>query len=709
MSRVRDSNGIWLDTSVFRETGAFYKKNGFYCDEPWGSPTWYKFWYRERSRCINGYTVDGVKITGDHYHYLNFCPIKLVEDNTKTKSKKISSFPDFWDGDFNYFWFRNIAKYGVVDAIIDSEKERKRINSLSKEEEDKELLKIFKSLKLFYDIEVKYMRGGWNLIVGKSRRRGYSYKNAAIASNNYFTKPNSHTLFGAYEKKYLYPKGICSMAIMNINFINENTGWVMPSDYIQRPNHYKSSYAEKHNGVYIEKGFLSEVSAETFKDNPDAIRGKDIEDLFFEESGAFGTPGLLKESYASSQDCVTAGAIKTGMITVFGTSGDMEGGTYDYADMFQRPEAFGFLPFNDIWGVSEDSGKIGFFHPINWNTEGYYDKQGNSDTESAKNLELDIRKKLIKNGATSIEIQKRMQERPLNPNEAFSSISVNNFPVAELKKQLSKVKSKGWQEIKGTPVNLVYEKGVVKSKPILDASVTPITSYHHIPTNKRGCPVIYEYPVNNTPRGLYKIGYDPIRQEIGSSLASIVVYKSLHKSSVYHSNIVAEYVGRYEDPDDIDRIAYYLSILYNTTIMYENEVTSVKNYFRRIKKLHHLTKQPDLVISKNIKNSRTSRVYGCHMTSQLKDAGERYIKSWLLTVLDYDENGNAITVVDRIYSIRLLEELIAYSRKGNFDLISALIMCMFQVQEEELGKEFDSGSENNKVKSLLSMIGEMYN
>ena len=42
----------------------------------------------------------------------------------------------------------------------------------------------------------------------------------------------------------------------------------------------------------------------------------------------------------------------------------------------------------------------------------------------------------------------------------------------------------------------------------------------------------------------------------------------------------------------------------------------------------------------SVKNSKVARVYGCHMNVQLKDAGERYVKTWLLTTLDYDENGN---------------------------------------------------------------------
>src|SRR5690606_15853683 len=145
-----------------------------------------------------------------------------------------------------------------------------------------------------------------------------------------------------------------------------------------------------------------------------------------------------------------------------------------------------------------------------------------------------------------------------------------------------------------------------------------------------------------------------------------------------------------------------------TKIMYENEVTGVKTYFQRIKRLDLLAVQPEGVISKNIKNSKVARVYGCHMNDQLKDAGERYVKEWLLTVLDYDEHGGRISVIDRIYSIRLLEELIAYNRKGNFDAVSALFMCMFQVQEETLGKVHDENKENETAKKLLENIKNMY-
>ena len=61
------------------------------------------------------------------------------------------------------------------------------------------------------------------------------------------------------------------------------------------------------------------------------------------------------------------------------------------------------------------------------------------------------------------------------------------------------------------------------------------------------------------------------------------------------------------------------------------------------------------------------------MNTQLKDAGERYIKQWLTEVVDFDENNNPITNISNIYSLRLIEELLNYNKKGNFDSVSSLI------------------------------------
>lgn len=698
LGSIRNPDRIWINTEVFREEARKFQKYGAYCLDPWGSPDWFTYWQEQRSRIINGHSVGGVKVTGDHYFYLNFCPILKAEDMNAKKSAKITDFPDFWDGDYNYFWSREIAFNGIVDGLGLPTSELSELD-------------LFKGLQLEVSIEEQYLSGGYNLIVGKSRRKGYSYKNAAIAVKNYLCYPRSLTIFAAYEKKFLYPKGIFTMSSNYLNFINANTAWVYPKDTVDKMDHVKASTIEYRSGVKIETGFLSEIMALTFKDNADAARGKDARDVIFEESGAFGTPGLLKGSYAATQDCVMAGAIKTGMITVFGTSGDMEGGTADYSEMHSNPLRFGMLPFQNIWDEDSEDMKCGFFHPITWNMEGYYDEQGNSDIQSAKTLELAQRKVLLDNGATSADIQKRMQEKPLGPFEAFGMVSVNNFPVLELKRQLEIVKAKNLHMIMGTPVKLFYdyESKKVKAEPILDGTANVIYRQKPDNTSLEGCPVIYEYPAETPMRGAYKIGYDPYRQDKGSSLAAVYVYKSVIIGDRTKRIIVAEYVGRPGEADDVNYICRLFAELYNTTIMHENEVTHVKDYFRRRKQLHYLAYQPDEVIKKNVKNSKVNRLYGCHMIDQLKDAGEKYIKSWLLDTLDFDDDGMPIRALDQIYSIGLLEELIGYNRKGNFDRVMALMQVMFQDQEDLHGKEYQPKTKgNDKAKQLLAMMGTAY-
>jgi hypothetical protein len=720
LGAIRNPQGIWINSQVFKEEATNFKKYGKYCADPEGSPDWEAYWKLQRRRCRDGYSVGGVRITGDHYTYLNFCPILKVDEKDGPKARgrqvrkgaKETDFPDFWDGDYNFYWAREIARNGVIESGLLPEEEAYEVYNLPDAEQLLKAQQLFESLGLAFTIEPDYLFGGYNLIVGKSRQRGYSYKNASVGVGNYLTRPNLSTIFGAEDKKYLYPKGIFTMANNMLNFIGQHTPWVYPRDVINQASkgHYKASTLETRSGVQVEVGFMSEIISLTFSDNPDAARGKNAHDLIFEESGSFGTPGLLKDSYKASEDCVMSGDMKTGLITIFGTSGDMEGGTADYAEMHSEPLRFGLLPFQNIWDKDSSDMKCGFFHPVNWNMQGYYDAQGNSDIEGAKQAELNIRKVRLDHGATSADIQARMQEKPLGPFEAFGMVSVNNFPVLELKRQLEIVKAKNLHMIMGTPVKMWYdfEKKKVCVDPILDGTANVIYRQKPDNTSLEGCPVIYEYPADTYPRGAYKIGYDPYRQDKGTSLSAVYVYKSVIAGERTKRVIVAEYVGRPNEADDVNYIARLFAELYNTTIMHENEVTHVKDYFRRRKQLHFLAYQPDEVIKKNVKNSKVNRIWGCHMIDQLKDAGEKYLKSWLLEVLDFDENGDPIRGLDQIYSIGLLEELISYNRKGNFDRVMAMMQVMFQDQEDLHEKVYDKNKQNKNAKALLDMMDGMY-
>lgn len=675
---IRNPNGHWINTEVFKEEAKHFEKYGYYCPDPWGSPSWQIYWEEQLRRTIEGYEVGGARIDGDHYFYLNFCPIMRVEKTANgRKAKKLSGFPDFWDGDYNYFWATNIAYNGITKSNLEA-------------------------LQLAVKIEDEFLDGGRHFITGKSRRKGYSFKNASKLVNKYNNTRDSLSLIGAFEKKYLYPEGTMGMATDYMNFLNEHTGWRKNRDYIDKQDHRKASFKEVMNGVAIEKGYMSQIMALTFKDNPDAARGKDAVYVLLEEAGKFPN---LKDSYMATEPTLKAGKFITGQILIFGTGGDMEGGTVDFAEMFYDPLTYNLMPFVNIWDDNAENTRCGFFHPVFWNMEGFYDlKTGNSHTQEAIDFEVNEREKILKNSSNGIGvIQKRVQEYPLKPSEAFLTVSTNDFPITELRNRLNVVEREKLYDKKGQPVFLTRdETGKVRAVPDLKRELNPVWHYKPKILDLSGCPVIYEYPVANAPKGLYKIGYDPYQQDQsgGVSLGAVYVYKSTAMFSYTRDIIVASYVGRMKTTDDTHRVVEMLAELYGAEIMHENMIRDVKSYFEKKRKLHLLAAQPDAVISKSIKNSKVARIYGIHMNKELKDAGAKYIKQWLLKERDVDEFGNKILNLDTICDPGLLEELIAFNSVGNFDRVMAFMMVMFQL-EEEGEKQYDADTGKSKAAKTL--------
>lgn len=713
---IRDKDGKWINSSVFREEALNFKKNGYYCPHRKGTVGYKKYWDEQLRRCIEGYEVAGHKITGNHYHYLNFTEIKIVEENPEgTSSVKSIEPPDFWDGDFDYFWMLDIARFGVANPLtgLMTPQEIENLKGLSLENRKGELIRKIESMHFKCIPHYDYLEGGNHMIVGKSRRKGFSYKNGAICVNTYNTIRNSITLIGAFDKKYLYPRGTMAMASEYMDYLNKYTAFFKGREFVNRAEHKRASFEEKlPNGTSVESGYMSEVIAITFADNPDAARGKDAYYVLLEEAGAFPN---LEKSYKATQPGLTAGKYVTGQIIVFGTGGDMEGGTADFAKMFYSPFEFGFMPFKNIWDDNAQNTYCGYFHPVNLNMEGFYDEQGNSDMEAARKYELDFRKKLLENSSSSKTLESRVQEYCLKPSEAFLTVSVNDFPVVELRNRLNLVEREKLYIKNGQPCHIFpiadYTtkegqkiSGGITYRPDLHGELKPLWHYNHKEKDLRGAVVIYEPPIENPPPGIYKISYDPYRQDNYTddrpSLATIYVYKQPSKFSNTRTRIVASFVGRPYDADDANRVAEYLAILYNAEIMHENEVTHVRSYFLKQNKLHLLSVQPDAVISKNIKQSKVARVYGCHMNDEMKDAGEKYIKKWLLTTIDYDENGNPVRILDTIDDPGLLEELIYYNRKGNFDRVMSIMMLMFSIEEDTLRLENKFDAEKDLEDSL---------
>ena len=141
---IRNSDGTWVNSQAFRVAGNHYMKHKYYIADPWGTPDWMSYWKEERQKSINGVEIGGARITGEHYNYLNYTPIQKVGKISGNKASKVKGFPDFWDGDYNYFWVRQIARLGIIDALLEDE-EKELVVKLDDKEKALKMKELFES------------------------------------------------------------------------------------------------------------------------------------------------------------------------------------------------------------------------------------------------------------------------------------------------------------------------------------------------------------------------------------------------------------------------------------------------------------------------------------------------------------------------------------------------------------------------------------
>jgi hypothetical protein len=667
MNSIRNKDGLWINSNVFREEAIHYEKYGFYCPDPYLSYGWKEYWDEQRRRCLEGYEVGGVKITGNHYAYLNFCEIY-------DKSAGQSKFPDFWDGDFDFFWFLDIARYGIKESELK---------------------------KLHLEATPTHLEGNRHFMMAKCRQRGFTWKLASIASNTFNHLRKTQTLLGAYDKGYLYKGGVWDRTLECLNFVNTHTGWKFGKAKSDSA-YQRKGFVEYVDGIPVEGGFQSELFAVTFHQTASAARGKVPYYVIFEEAGEW--PGLDSAYMATRPGCEEGGKL-TGQIIVGGTGGDMSKASIPFSDMFYNPDAYNLLAFENIWDDDSGEGKCAFFFPENLCNKSFMDDIGNSFMEEAKEFELEERKKLMVASGGTVSMAKRLSEHPLKPSEAFLVDSVNDFPVELLQAQLSKIRSSEKLSRLGKVYELKYLENKIVAEPDLKGKKTPLVHYRQKSLDQSGAVVIYELPPPNPPPGLYFIGYDPYRHDKSQtdSLGSCYVWKGYQEYSATGDTIVAEYVGRPKTTDDCDEIILRLAKLYNAQVMYENEVLNTKTYFTYNNALDFLALEPSNIISSIVPNSKVDRKFGVHMSPKIKEACEKYAKRWLLTPRGTREDGTKILNLHVLYSIGLLEELIKYNRTDNFDRVMSFFMVMIAIQDNDSKSRETQSRESKVIDQLLNM------
>ena len=661
-----DFNKKIYNTDKFRQSAIFFQEHGCYTLAPRGTTDYIKFWEQETNRCLNGYVApDGDTITGYHYFYLNYSPIMKLDQveytdkfgNKRTRRERILGFPRFWDYDYYYF-----------NAIEEAELQGKHMATL------------------------------------KCRQRGYSFKGASMLVRNYELIKGSKNFAVASEQKFLVGDGLLTKAWQIMDFVDKHTAWSkqrLTSTRMERVSGYKVT---DEFGKQTEQGYQSSITGITLKNDPERLRGTRGKLVLFEEGGKFPN---LETAWRVEQPAVeTDDGEAFGLMCLFGTGGT-EGGSFDgLKNIFYNPEAFNVLSFDNIWEDGRDNTKCGFFVPSWSNMEGndengnpkYMDKDGNSLKELAME-ELIKQRNIVKDGgASQSSIDRFISERPLKPQEAVLELGKNIFPRKLLMDQLTKIRTnKKIQSMKHI-VDLSWDgSGGVKAT---EKKSGDITTYHLKKDDKpEGSIVIWEYPINDPPFGLYIGGCDPYDHDesFTNSLGSTFIFKRVRAGEAWNDVIVAEYTGRPATAEEYYENVRKLLIFYNARLLFENERKGIYPYFTNKHCDYLLADQPDKVISEIFKDSKVQRRKGCHMTNSIRAYGEGLILEWLM-----DEYEEGHPNIERIYSEALLEELIENDGVRNVDRVIAL--CMVMLYREELYQvKVRAAKEENKQVELFSM------
>lgn len=662
-----------VNTNEFCREAQYFTKHGRYPDGTTGSIEWDEYWDIQHNRCINGYSVGGMHITGEYYFYLNFNPIIKVERNKKNKFKidiqdfeketnlvqadRIKGFPDFWDLDYEYFLHLEKAK-----------------------------------------------RLGKNVLWLKGRGCGASYKGGGLISHNYHFVRESKSYAIADLEDYLIDDGILTKFLMTKAFLNEHTEFGKSSDFKAAEGELKwrASYSDINDKE--EKGYLSEVMGVVLNRDWQKARGKRGQYVLFEEGGKF--PNMDK-AWKAVQDSVEEGTMKYGTMIGFGTGGTNNKDFGPMSKMFYNPEAFNILPCKNIWDEGLGNTTCGFFTPAYWHVD-FKDKEGNTNKEEAKEF-FKKRRERTEKSPDPMDLKQEKAEQPFCPQDAILIFNDSGFPSEAAKRRRNELIASHKANV-GVVGKMLETSIGVSFEP--SDEVKPLTKWKYPKKEFReGAVVIYESPFKldgEVPKHLYIIGHDPYDKDDseGPSVGAAYVYKMSNTYGGTQKKVVATYFGRPRSLDEYNYNLFCLARYYNAKIGFENDRGDVIGYAKRKGLLSYLASEFKLAYDDNLRTSVASRKYGMHMGSgklnKRKKTGDSYLTDMLTEVLGVNMLGTPVTFLNTIECISTLEEIQEYNpEEGNFDRISALRVLIYHIKELEYKNKKPKDKKNSSTNKKL--------
>jgi hypothetical protein len=335
-----------------------------------------------------------------------------------------------------------------------------------------------------------------------------------------------------------------------------------------------------------------------------------------------------------------------------------------------------------------------------------------SNEKKAKQI-TDDNLEVLKKGSDRIVYLKEKMYYPVEVDDIFSNEDTNIFDIEAAKRQKTKLLA---QERTGTPVVLFADETGIKHE---FTDKLPITNFPLNPSDSKDAPVIiYEFPVESPPYGLYVAGVDPYRQgqaKYSDSLGAVYIYKRMHDimGEKFQDMFVASYVARPDKKETWEEQARLLIKYYNARTLCENDEISFIEYMKAKGDAHYLERQPEWLLE-IIPNTTVHREYGIHRTATkvidyLHTCFKKYMEE--VVYVEKNEDGSVIREffgINKIFDPVLLEEVVQYNDKDNFDRIIAAELAIAQAIKMDpiMGRVGGSGdvrikAMNRKVANIL--------
>lgn len=661
-----DKDGWLRNTKQFSAAAEHYTKHGRYTNEKIGSKEWLNFWREEEHRCVHGYKLGEIEITGYHYTYLNYYPMDIVQ-KVNNITTRVRRFPKFWFIDWQFF--------RIIDYCI---------------------------------------KNGQHFIGAKVRGCGYSEKGAAMGARDVnldfkdeLDKPiHKKIYYYASSDNYLDP--IVGKSFSAMDFMNGHTDGYFKKSYMlsNKPASYERT-AGIITSTFDRIPSGGEVRGAVI-DKADKVRGGRGNIIFLEESGAF-------KNFVDAVNIIRplveldAGKSVVGTIIAWGTSSVNESEVEGLKTAMYSPNGFNFVKFRNVWQpegpityefvnsipkdplsfiIKKDSKEYresgngtGWFVPAYYVNE--MDDDGNPMLKESLEFLVNRREEVL-SGQNEASAMGYIADHPFTVEESLIKTVSREFNNYKLSKQII--------DIQTGLIKPNITKGTFY--PEMNRKDNTLSKVRFVP-DKNGLMQLIQHPkwaveqpdgsyvvdlATPTIKKLYIAGIDSIDQDESDSQTKGSKLGFLLKKRIDPDNPRDVYNNAYvcmynERPQDI-RTAYeqigYALIYFDGLALLEYTKIALKKHFIDHKLVKYLAKEPDAP-GQTIKNyvANTNK-YGLRVTTEIINFYVQKIKDYLL---DY---------ADKVYFSAQLTQLSNYtkSKKRLFDLIAAMGMC--EILEAEL-------------------------